>query len=247
MNRNQLKIIAVTAMVLDHVAVMFLIEGSTLWLILRTVGRLTAPIMCFFLSEGFRYTSSVRKYAWRLGIFALLSQIPYALALRDQTSWWNPNVIYTLTISLFCLMVWQHRNAAWRNPVLAVLLLATLPADWGIIAPLFVLAFYSARRAKCPIKKVPAVFAKIEPSLLWQTYAYIVVSLLVLLAEFLSSQVLDMPLESFIYECGILLFVPLLLSYNGHSGSSNPAFKWGFYIFYPVHLLVLYVIRLMIR
>ena len=108
LDRTTLKYIAVIAMILDHIGVFLLsayapgaaaagiaaVSGSgivlggmtaggvlsALYVICRFLGRLTAPIMCFFLAEGFAKTSSRRRYVIRLLVFALISQVPYALA-----------------------------------------------------------------------------------------------------------------------------------------------------------------------
>ena len=72
-----LKLIAVIAMVIDHIAWAFIPFNSIAGQIMHVIGRLTAPIMCFMIAEGYYKTHNVKKYAQRLGIFALISHIPY--------------------------------------------------------------------------------------------------------------------------------------------------------------------------
>ena len=73
MNRTQLKLLAVAAMLIDHLAWAFVPLDTPLAQGMHTVGRLTAPIMAYFLAEGYVHTRSFRRYALRLGVFALLS------------------------------------------------------------------------------------------------------------------------------------------------------------------------------
>ena len=98
LNGNQLKLIAVVSMLCDHAAIRLLAYGlipalretgadaaADLWnqvfWILRSVGRMAFPIYVFLLVEGFCHTANRRRYAMRLGIFALLSEVPYDLLL----------------------------------------------------------------------------------------------------------------------------------------------------------------------
>ncbi len=245
MNRNQMKLLASIAMVLDHVAVIFLVEETALWVVFRTLGRITAPVMCFFLSEGFIHTSSSRKYLRRLGFFALISQVPYAIAFRGVTEWWSPNVIYTLYISLVCLVVRRYRKTQDAVLILVCLFALTIVADWGIIAPLYVLAFYAAGTSN-PLIRMPGFLPRTTAVRAKQVYSFIVVSMIMLVAEFLSSHRAGLPLVSQLYECGVLLFIPLLLLYDGKPGSRGALAKWGYYVFYPLHLLVLAGIKMVL-
>ena len=79
LNSFQLKCIAVLTMIIDHTgAVLF--PGD---LVFRYIGRISFPVFCFLLVEGFSHTRDMRKYMLRLGVFAVISEIPYDLAFRD--------------------------------------------------------------------------------------------------------------------------------------------------------------------
>lgn len=73
LNRNQLKYLVIVAMVIDHIAAAFLSNDSAITVIMRMIGRLTAPTMAFFIVEGYFHTKNKKKYALRLFIFSLIS------------------------------------------------------------------------------------------------------------------------------------------------------------------------------
>ncbi|MCM1330636.1 MAG: conjugal transfer protein TraX [Ruminococcus sp.] len=77
LSANALKYIAAAAMLVDHIAWCFVETYSVLGQIMHVVGRLTAPIMCYFIAEGYYYTRNVKKYLLRLGIFAVISWFPF--------------------------------------------------------------------------------------------------------------------------------------------------------------------------
>ena len=74
---TQVKVIAIIAMTLDHIAFTFVPSGTALHYILHMIGKTTAPIMCYFLAKGFRYTHDRKKYFIRLLLFAAISQPVY--------------------------------------------------------------------------------------------------------------------------------------------------------------------------
>ena len=103
-----LKIIAVTSMIVDHIGAVFFpyymvhIFGVTFYP-LRTIGRLAFPIYCFLLIEGICHTSNWKKYAVRLGVLALLSEIPFDLALFGRITLQHQNVFFTLLFGLLAV------------------------------------------------------------------------------------------------------------------------------------------------
>ena len=82
LNSNQIKIIAIIAMTIDHITWLLFPGCQKIWfvMLLHVIGRLTAPIMWFFISEGFHYTRNVNKYIARLFGFALISHFAYNFA-----------------------------------------------------------------------------------------------------------------------------------------------------------------------
>ena len=97
LNRNELKYLVIIAMLIDHIAWAFVPTASLLGQIMHIIGRLTGPTMAYMLADGYYYTRSVKKYACRLGIFALLSWIPFSYFELGHIGL-QFGVIYTLSL-----------------------------------------------------------------------------------------------------------------------------------------------------
>ncbi len=138
----QLKCIAIVSMALDHTGAV--LYPSQIWL--RCLGRIAFPIFCFLIVEGFFHTHDVRRYMGRLGVFALISEIPYDLAFRDvPLEYAHQNVFFTLLIGIG-MMVLLERNREW--PVKAVILLLAMwlavliRSDYNFRGVLLIFVFY---------------------------------------------------------------------------------------------------------
>jgi len=146
--RNQLKVIAMAAMLCDHVAVVFL-QGE-LYLALRIVGRIAFPIFAYFIVQGFLHTSDYRKYFMRIGIFAMVSEIPFDLAFQGKVlEFHSQNVMFTLFIALgtlYFLREWEGNAWAECLVLLAGCLLGwLLRVDYGWFGVAVVGFFYLLR------------------------------------------------------------------------------------------------------
>ena len=110
-SRGMLKYLAAFAMLLDHTAYIFFPGTGLLYFSFRLIGRLTAPIMCFFLAEGYYYTRSKSRYQLRLMLFALLSQFPYFFAFSRNDGFFSfgYSMIFTLFCSFLLLLCWILR------------------------------------------------------------------------------------------------------------------------------------------
>lgn len=185
--------------------------------ILRSIGRLAFPIFCFLLVEGFLHTKDVKKYALRLGLFALVSEIPFDLAFNErllEVSY--QNVFFTLFIGLLVLIGLNYFEE-------------TLPAHISWLR--FIVAITGI---------LFAVFLRTD-------YDAFGIILIVLLYEFRNYKVLrciaGAILMLFNSTTGFLAFL-LIWLYNGDRGRQLP--KYFFYAFYPVHLLLLFLVRILI-
>lgn len=115
--------------------------------VIRMIGRPAFPIFCFLLVQGFVHTRNVKKYAARLGIFALISEIPFDLALRITPFYWkHQNVYFTLLIGL--LSIWfmkSFKNRLWArvSGLLAGAVLAELLCtDYGAFGIALIVLLY---------------------------------------------------------------------------------------------------------
>ena len=132
-NGNQLKLIAVVSMLVDHMAYLFIGVGMLtpalqageevpalflLYRVLRAIGRMAFPVFCFLLVEGFLHTKSRRRYAIRLGIFSLISEIPFDLltsGTRLFVDWSSQNVMITLFLGLLMMEVLERLDIRKKN------------------------------------------------------------------------------------------------------------------------------------
>ncbi|MBD5508870.1 MAG: conjugal transfer protein TraX [Lachnospiraceae bacterium] len=232
-NRDAIKYIAMLTMFLNHVAHIFLERGTPLYEIFVDIGFFTAPVMCFFLVEGYTYTRSKKEYGLRLVLFAMLSQIPFQLAFGYSTL----NMIYTLLCCFLILVVMERVGNPLLCRILSMLLiLATVNGDWPLVAPILTILLANdwgdRRRMARDFCLTYLLFALLnvqsymngEPGD-WTLYAVI---------------------HALLSGMGILAAaVATLVLYNGERAKHGRTFsKWFFYVFYPGHLLLLYLIKI---
>ena len=164
LNGNQLKLIAVVSMLCDHAAIRLLAYGlipalyavgedalaerwNQVFWILRSAGRMAFPIYVFLLTEGFCHTRNRRRYALRLGVFALISEIPFDLLVYGKI--WDThsqNVFFTLFLGYlaFCLINRFKENPTMQLMSMLVLLAVSyfLKADYGYKGYVFLLIMF---------------------------------------------------------------------------------------------------------
>ena len=233
LNRDAIKHLAIIAMLLDHIA-WYLLEFSSPWAqAFHVAGRVTAPVMCFFLAQGYVYTRSVPRYLGRLFAFALLSQIPWYL-LHPNKGWLTFNFLFTLALSLLAIHAWETVKALpLRLLAVAVCVAASYYCDWHIYAPLWCLLFYVFRgdKGKQLLSFSGVALCYIEESVR---------------ARLNAGYTLRAALRSAAFTLGVFLAVPLLLSYSGRKGRFAWS-KWVFYWFYPAHLAVLAILQRILK
>ena len=212
-----LKAIACIAMLVDHAGVAFAAElpDGVYWA-MRSVGRLAFPIFCFFIAEGFARTKSRGRYALRLALFALLSEIPFDLVVAGQAMSFSHQNVY-LTLLLGLLGLWGYEflvkremaTVAYLAPILCACVAAGLRTDYGAGGVLLIFVMHRLAGDKG-----------------WQGFAVA----LVLLA--LSGALHTIQMVGWL---GWLL----CMFYNGQRG---PRVKYLMYAFYPLHLLGLWLL-----
>lgn len=236
---STLKLIAVVAMFIDHLGAavlarvlmygrmvtlnggnavtQWLLENEhlyTIYMVMRFIGRIAFPIYCFLMIQGFEHTRDRRKYAFRLGLFAIISEIPFDLAFSGKIlEFGYQNVFFTLFIGF--LTMWACNTVAQKaewgkvpKALLSILIVAAgmiiaklLKTDYDAIGVFCIMVLFFARK-----NKVQQIVAGCL-AFCWELTAP-------------------------------LAFIPIGF-YNGKRGWKM---KYFFYIFYPAHLLLLYVI-----
>lgn len=235
LNQNQLKYLAVIAMTIDHIAWAFVPTASALGQVMHFIGRLTAPTMAYFIVEGYLHTRSVRRYALRLAVFALLSWPAFTLfdyqllpVINIHGQWIVIplfGVIYTLLLSLLAVWLWDTKKSPLPLRVLGILVLIALSkfGDWSYWMVLFTLCFFIGRD---------------HPRGKWIAYTVIA------LGSVAHMMILDSPMRE-LFQLGVLLAPPVIGGcYNGEAGSRKPLHKWFFYLYYPAHLLALAALQM---
>ncbi len=140
----QLKLLAMLAMTADHIGAVFFPEIP----LLRWIGRLAMPVLCFFIGEGLRHTRSPRRYLLRLTGFALLSELPFDLAFYGGIEWEHQNVYFTLALGLLALWAIQSWGMeGWLLALTAALAAELLGCDYGMYGVLLILLLDRFHRA----------------------------------------------------------------------------------------------------
>lgn len=215
-NQNVLKIIAIIAMTIDHVAFAFIPCFRISNVILRIIGRITFPILIYCVVEGYKNTKSLKKYAIRLLIFALISQIPYELVISSD----NLNPIFSMLISLIFLMVYNlDINKILK--VIAILIISYLSTfvSYGAFTLVLTFVFFLSYKNKM----------------------YLNISYLFIFMIEISNTFYNDLYKTFIVKLGLLLPLVLLNMYSNER-KPNKFLKYAIYIYYPLHLLIIYTI-----
>jgi hypothetical protein len=218
-----LKVLAILAMLTDHIAAVFFTDEPKLYLVMRGFGRIAFPIFCFLIVEGYFHTRNVKKYMARLAVFAIISEIPFDLCFYHKLFYWqHQNVFFTLLLGLVAIYaleeVKKHFSESYLKMLLlqfAVIILAMTAAwllctDYSMLGILIIMAFYINRGNK--------------------------------IQTTISLMIVTFCLGNEIQLLSLLALVPIFL-YNGKKG---PSMRYVFYVFYPAHLLILYAISTLI-
>lgn len=236
---NQLKIFAIIAMTMDHLAATIWpgYDNKAWWLLcIHLIGRLAAPTMWFMVAEGYHYTRNFRKYLQRLFIFAVLahfaynfcfgiSPIPFRGSVLNQTS-----VIWPLFLAAIGLYIYDDEKRSFplknwqKTAILLVLCLLAFPSDWSCFPVLCTLHIYQNRGNLR--KQVLGMVAYISMYVIvWCLCIDVVYGLI---------------------QFGIIIVWPFMHFYNGTRGKAR-WMKWFFYVFYVGHLVLCGILRLILH
>lgn len=202
--------------------------------ILSHASLICPPVMFFMIADGYKYTSDRKKYALRLLIFACITQPFDWLVFVPVFGWWTSNVIFTLFFGLMAIIAWESGLKKWQRIALVILCsLATLliQSDWELFGVPFIFFLHLYRDQ--PKKRLTA-FAIILA--LWKGLA---VMWQLLGGTFDGSAIFNGTLDVVFVLIGYLL--PTVFS-NGKKGKHPVFAKWFFYVFYPVHYLIIVLV-----
>ncbi len=213
-----LKLIALITMTIDHAGLMLFPQH--IWM--RYIGRLAFPIYCFLLVEGYLHTKNVKRYMGRLALLAFISEIPFNLMISGEIfARYGQNVFFTLLLGLATLVFMNWLYGHLPNTLKFVSFIAVAV---GCLAAYGIVCDYSYKGIL-----MIALFYILRESVLYQFIGVGAV------------QIYMGGVQTF----ALASFIPICL-YNGKKGWGNKVFQWLFYAYYPLHLIVLYMLKIII-
>ena len=228
LNAVYLRILALALMLLDHMWAT-VIPGSD-WM--TFVGRLAFPVFAFQAAEGYYHTSDFKQYAKRLLLFAVISEIPLNLMMASSVIYpFHQNVMFTLLLGLYGVRTLDRakESGGWVRALVVVLLVTTAGGvafvDYGAQGVLTVIAFGALRHTK------------------WEKPGQLA-AMFLLHWVFMKGRVftvggMEIPEQAL----EILALLPIWL-YNGEKGPRSKVLQYGCYAFYPAHMVLLHLIRM---
>ena len=232
---STLRILALLFMLLDHLWAT--VVPGNFWM--TCIGRLAFPIFAFQLAEGFVHTSNRKQYAYRLLICALISEIPFDLIQAGAIFYpFHQNVIFTLLLGFIALCGMERISQKdVKSIVLGILIVAVALflavigfVDYGTTGVITVMLFYLSRTLPIPW--------------LWQ-----LIGLILLNVVWFEGQMFLIPVQGLILEIpvqgfAVFALLPIWLYNDQKKRYSSRALQYACYLFYPLHLLILYLIVL---
>lgn len=221
-----LKIIACVTMLIDHfgaaiVPALAIDNMADVYYVCRIIGRMAFPIYCFLLVEGMRHTRNAGKYILRLAIGILLAELPFDLLFEGGFSWAYQSVMVTLTLGAVMVFLMQKTDKKVLQALIAV--------PFAVLAEL----------AKCDYGgwgiAMIALFAIVEQLPLQ-------ILLLGALSVLMPSAMVALGGMSISVQMFSILGMLPIYFYSGEKLTDSRAVQWCFYLFYPLHLLILWII-----
>jgi len=264
LNINQLKIIAIVTMIIDHIGYYFEpYLNDVIYYILRAIGRISMPIFAYMLVQGFFHTSNLKKYIFRIFSFAIVTQLAiFIVSIFDNDSSrlvvnTQLNILFSYTLSLIVLWLIHEKNVInkWnynKNMLLKILMLFLIlaiflfiPFDYGIYVPLFVVMLYLIEKLKITIylnkqsytvnmKNIVTAFIP-EDKIKIGYILLIAIAMLTIIARSLNPMYWYM-----------LLSLPIIYLYNGEKGKNDNKLKYLFYAVFPLQHILLYFLSLIL-
>jgi len=218
---STIKWIAIVAMIIDHTAWAFVEANSLPGMLMHTVGKITGPIMFYFIVEGYHHTHDLKRYIQRLAIFSVISYFPYSLFVNFGSGLGlNFSVITTLLLALFALIIYDRvENKLLKWLAIFAIVAITYWCDWSFWGVLIALAF--------------GIFYGDTKK---QWIAYLLVNVFKVLATVVQTNFQILRIIPTIIS-PIIVFA-LLSNYSGARRGSRFE-KWAFYLIYPLQFIVI--------
>lgn len=233
LSHSSLQIIAMSCMLCDHVCTVFMNQYK--WM--NCVGRLAFPIYCFLLVQGYFHTHDCSKYMIRLFMFGLLSEIPFNLAFGWNISYMYQNVMWTLLIGLLCVAaIDKVRDIDTLDKIVECFLILCIVFTGYKLGEIFHTDY-----GGCGVLQILVFYVLHKRSVLNSVLQ--VICLYYINGVLLGGRVIYLFGNIIIIQLFALLALPIIWCYNGDKGITHRYYKWCAYGFYPVHLLILHIIR----
>jgi hypothetical protein len=227
MNRLHLKIIAAITMVIDHIGVIFLYPGTNIYDIFRSIGRISFVLFAYLLAEGFHKTKDVNKYLLRIAVFAAGIEV-FLIAyyfISKENMILTFNIFWTLLAGLVSLYLFYQKNHWYKLLIIPLVFISEfIHLSYGAYGVLMILLF------------------GVYQNKITNVLHLIFLNLLFVQSPFSSN--LDFNAKYPEMQWFSLIALVFILLYNQKMGKYK--MKWFFYLFYPGHLLVLYLINMII-
>lgn len=215
-SQEGLKILACATMLIDHIGAVFYPQHQ--WL--RIIGRLSFPIYCFLLAEGVHYTRNPARYGLRLLLVAVLAELPYDSLFYGKLTWSHNSVMVTLLLGFGAGIAMKQARGWWKllAPLPFIFLGRYLGGSYGMYGVAMVVMFLLTR--DIPYARAAQVACMV----------------------LLSLRMAGFPGYIGVQVYAIAALIPIFL-YSGEKHSHNKAMQWAFTLFYPLHMVILLLIR----
>jgi traX family protein len=230
---TQLKYIAIIAMTIDHLAWLLYpgLVKEPIPVFMHIVGRLTAPIMWYFIAEGCYYTKDIKKYFFRIMSFAVISHFAFCFGLGvpfDITTgsiFNKTSVLFPLAMSVALIAIFRNEKINNTLKILAIIVfcLLTFVADWSSIALMMPFFLYNHRDNKKQ-----------------QIFDYVI-----WISVYAAIYIIFIDVFYGVLQFATLFSLPLLMRYDGTRGKHIGS-KWFFYYYYPIHLAIIGIFRIIL-
>lgn len=222
-----LKIIACFTMLLCHIPFVYPQYSVPL----MYIGKISFPLYAFLISEGYVHTRNFSKYLTRLIVFGVISQIPaYLLFVGKSFNGLYLNIFFTLALGLLGIRIYDKIKSKYISTPLIILLAVIaelLKFDYGAFGVLMIVCFYVFKRNKLNMVLSQMFLMFILYMKKMSYYTFSLFNLQYILFQLLFS----------------VISLAIILTYNGKNGKSSGKIKLMFYFFYPVHLIILDLLK----